>query len=253
MELENLIQWRCIVIEILYVVIGVIAGAIIGYYIRRNIGEGKINNAENLAKNILDDAKRDGEAHKKELLLEAKEDIHKMRTEVEKENRERRSEIQRLEKRVITKEETVDKRAESLERKEDKLSKKVKTLEDKELLIDELYEDQLKELERLSGLTSEEAKSILLDGIQKEISHESAVMIKEMENQTKQEADKRGREIISTAIQRFAANHVAETTVTVVTLPNDEMKGRIIGREGRNIRALETLTGIEIGRASCRE
>lgn len=194
----------------------------------------------------MEDAKRDGEAHKKELLLEAKEDIHKLRTEVEKENRERRTEIQELEKRIIKKEETVDKRAESLEKKEDIISKKTKHLEEKELSVNELYDRQLKELERLSGLTSEQAKSILLDDVEKEITHESAIMIKEIENRTKQEADKKAREIISTAIQRFAADHVAETTVTVVTLPNDEMKGRIIGREGRNIRALETLTGIDL-------
>ena len=180
------------------------------------------------------------------MLLEAKEEIHRSRTEAEKEARERRNEIQKLEKRILTKEETVDRRAESIEKKEDAITKKNKQLEDKEAHIDELVQKEMEELERLSGLTSEEAKEILLDGIKKDIMHESVVMIKDMEYQTKQEADKKAREIISTAIQRFAADHVAETTVTVVTLPNDEMKGRIIGREGRNIRTLETLTGIDL-------
>ena len=177
------------------------------------------------------------------MLLEAKEEIHRSRTEAEKEARERRNEIQKLEKRILTKEETVDRRAESIEKKEDAITRKNKQLEDKEAHIDELVQKEMEELERLSGLTSEEAKEILLDGIKKDIMHESVVMIKDMEYQTKQEADKKAREIISTAIQRFAADHVAETTVTVVTLPNDEMKGRIIGR---NIRTLETLTGIDL-------
>ncbi len=179
-------------------------------------------------------------------MLEAKEEIHRLRTESERENRERRNEIQKLERRILNREESLDKKSESIERKEETIAKKNRQLEEKEVAITKLYESQLMELERLSGLTSEEAKELLLDGIRKEISHESAVMIKEMEYEAKQEADKKAREIISTAIQRYAADHVAETTVTVVSLPNDEMKGRIIGREGRNIRALETLTGIDL-------
>lgn len=179
-------------------------------------------------------------------MLEAKEEIHRLRTESERENRERRNEIQKLERRILNREESLDKKSESIEKKEETIAKKNRQLEEKELAITKLYESQLMELERLSGLTSEEAKELLLDGIRKEISHESAVMIKEMEYEAKQEADKKAREIISTAIQRYAADHVAETTVTVVSLPNDEMKGRIIGREGRNIRALETLTGIDL-------
>ncbi len=218
--------------------------------IRKHIGEGKINNAEELSKKIIEnagkEAERNAEAKKKELLLEAKEEIHRSRTEAEKEARERRNEIQKLERRILNKEETIDRRSESIEKKEDQIARKNKQLEDKELLIDELVVKQREELERLSGLTSEDAKELLLDTIKKEIEHESVVMIKDMEYQTKQDADKKAREIISTAIQRFAADHVAETTVTVVTLPNDEMKGRIIGREGRNIRTLETLTGIDL-------
>jgi len=240
MELENLIRWRCLVIEkLIFAILGLLIGIIAGYLIRRYIGEGKIKNAEELAKKISEDAERDGEARKKELLLEAKEEIHKSRNESEKDLRERRNELQKLERRVLHKEET-------FEKKEEQLSKKNKYLEEKEEAINDLYEKQTKELERLSGLTSDEAKELLLNDIKKEIVHESAIMIKDMESKAKEEADKRAREIITTAIQRCAADHVAETTVTVVALPNDEMKGRIIGREGRNIRTLETLTGIDL-------
>ena len=179
-------------------------------------------------------------------MLEAKEEIHKARTEVEKENRERRNEVQKMERRVLHKEETLDRKSESIEKKEEQLLKKSRFLEEKEESINGLYEQQTLELERLSGLTSDQAKELLLDDIKKDITHESAIMIKDMESKAKEEADKRAREIITTAIQRCAADHVAESTVTVVALPNDEMKGRIIGREGRNIRTLETLTGIDL-------
>jgi ribonuclease Y len=178
--------------------------------------------------------------------LEAKEEIHRIRTENEKENRERRSEIQKLERRLLNKEESIDRKSESLEKKEELLAKRSKELDEKETRIDELYSEQVEELERLSGLTSDEAKELLLNDIRKEISHESALMIKEAENKSKEEAEKKAREIISCAIQKCAADHVTESTVTVVALPNDEMKGRIIGREGRNIRTLETLTGIDL-------
>lgn len=217
-----------------------------GFYIRKTIGEGKINNAEELAKRIIEDANRDAETHKKEVLLEAKEEIHKIRIENEKENRERRSEIQKLERRLLNREESIDKKSDALDRKEESLNKKSKNLSEKEVLIEDLYLKQVEELERLSGLTSDEAKELLLNDIKKEIAHESAILVKEMENRAKEEAEKKAREIISCAIQKCAADHVAETTVTVVPLPNDEMKGRIIGREGRNIRTLETLTGIDL-------
>lgn len=247
MELENLIQWRCLVIDsLMFIILGLVIGIIAGYLIRRYIGEGKIKNAEELAKKIMEDAEKDGEARKKELLLEAKEEIHKSRSEVEKETRERRNEVQKLERRVLHKEETLDRKSESIEKKEEQISKKNRLLEEKEESINELYEKQTLELERLSGLTTEEAKEELLNEIRKEVVHESAIMIKDMESKAKEEADKKAREIITTAIQRCAADHVAETTVTVVALPNDEMKGRIIGREGRNIRTLETLTGIDL-------
>ena len=170
----------------------------------------------------------------------------RLKNEVEKENRERRSEIQKLEKRIITKEENLERKSENLEKKEESLSKKKKEIEDIKSKIDEVYESQVLELERLSGLTSDDARELLLNETRKEIVHESAMMIKELENQAKEDSEKNAREIISIAIQKYAADHVAETTVTVVTLPNDEMKGRIIGREGRNIRTLETLTGIDL-------
>lgn len=247
MKLENLIQRGCFVIEkLIYAILGIIIGIIAGYFIRRYIGEGKINNAEELAKKIMEDAVRDGETIKKEHLLEAKEEIHKSRNEIEREIRERRNEIQKLERRILNKEETIDRKSESIEKKEELIAKKNLELEAKESSINELYERQILELERLSGLTTEEAKELLLQGIRNEVAHESAIMIKEMESKAKEEADKKAREIVTIAIQRCAADHVAETTVTVVTLPNDEMKGRIIGREGRNIRTLETLTGIDL-------
>jgi ribonuclease Y len=244
--LKILYKWRCLVIEILFAILGAIIGILVGYFIRKTIGEGKINNAEELAKRTIDEATKQGEASKKELLLEAKEEIHRLRNEAERENRERRSELQKLERRVMNKEESIDKKTDSIERKEEQLAKKLKEVEDKETQINGIYQSQVLELERLSGLSSDEAKEILLDEIRKEIVHESAIMIKEMESKAKEEAEKKAREIITIAIQKYAADHVTETTVTVVALPNDEMKGRIIGREGRNIRTLETLTGIDL-------
>ena len=231
---------------LLGVLIGTIIGAVAGFSVRKFIAEGKINNAEELAKRILEDANKEAENVQKEHLLEAKEEVHRIRVENEKENRERRSEIQKLEKRLLTKEESLDRRSENLERKEDSLLKKAKKIEEKEMSVEDLYEQQVGKLEEISGFTTEDAKEVLLNNVKKEITYESAVMIKEKEAEAKMEADRKAREIISCAIQRSAADHVAETTVTVVSLPNDEMKGRIIGREGRNIRALETLTGIDL-------
>ena len=178
--------------------------------------------------------------------MEAKEEIHRMRSEMERENKERRADLQRHERRLVQKEENLDKKIDSFERKEEKLASKEARLNATQEKVDALYQKQLDELERLSGLTSEEAKQELLDSLADEVKHESAMLIKDLEQQAKDEADKKAREIISLAIQRCAADHVAETTVSVVGLPNDEMKGRIIGREGRNIRTLETLTGIDL-------
>jgi len=218
----------------------------IGYWIRKKTAEAKIISAEEAAKKIIVDAERSSESKKKEALVEAKEEIHKLRSELEREIKERRSELQRLERRLLQKEENLDRKVDSLEKKEEILSRKEAEVDKSQEKINELYAKQLTELERLSGLTSEEARTLLLDNAREEIKHETAIMIKELEQQAKEDADKKARNIISLAIQRCAADHVAETTVSVVALPNDEMKGRIIGREGRNIRTLETLTGIDL-------
>ncbi|MDR1702983.1 MAG: ribonuclease Y [Sporomusaceae bacterium] len=231
---------------ILTAIIAGLLGVGAGYLTRKNIAEAKIASAEDAALKIMDDAQKSSEAKKKELLLEAKEEIHKIRNEVDRETKERRVELQRLERRLLQKEENLDRKIDSLEKKEEIFSRKEAELDKSQEKINELYTKQVAELERLSGLTSEEARTLLLANVEEEIKHESAMLIKEIEQQTKDEADKRAKEIISLAIQRCAADHVAETTVSVVSLPNDEMKGRIIGREGRNIRTLETLTGIDL-------
>ncbi|WP_091349309.1 ribonuclease Y [Anaerobranca gottschalkii] len=218
----------------------------IGYIIRKLIAEAKISSAEQEALRIIEEAKKEAEGKKREIILEAKEDILKLRSEFEKESKERRLEIQRLEKRIIQKEETLDKKIENLEKKEENLNKKEMEIAELQRSLEDIQLQQIKELERISALTTSEAKEILLSNVKKEIQHEMAMMIKEVEEQAKEEAEKKARNIISLAIQRCAADHVAESTVSVVPLPNDEMKGRIIGREGRNIRALETLTGIDL-------
>ena len=223
-----------------------VLGAAAGYFIRKNIAEAKIAAAEDAARKIIEDANKAGEAKKKEVLLEAKEEIHKSRSELDREVKERRNELQRLERRLVQKEENLERKIDSLEKKEENLSRKEADLDKSQDKINDLYAKQLAELERLSGLTSEEARNLLLSNVEEEIKHETAMLIKDLEQQAKEEADKKAREIISLAIQRCAADHVAETTVSVVALPNDEMKGRIIGREGRNIRTLETLTGIDL-------
>ena len=226
--------------------IGIVVAFIAGYFLRKSLAEAKIISAEKEAEKIVEDAKKDGEAKKREAILEVKEETLKLRNEVEKENRERRSEIQRLERRLVQKEETLDRKTESIEKKEDTLARKENDIDNLKNQLTELNGKQRAELERLSCLTSEDARQLLLSNIESEIKHDAAKLIKEIENQAKEEADKRARNIISQAIQRCAADHVAETTVSVVALPNDEMKGRIIGREGRNIRTLETLTGIDL-------
>jgi len=227
------------------VVVGLL-GAGIGYLVRKNVAESKIATAEETAIRIIAEAEQTGEAKRKEAVMEAKEEIHRMRSEMERENKERRADLQRHERRLVQKEENLDKKIDSFERKEEKLASKEARLNATQDKLDALCQKQLDELERLSGLTSEEAKQELLDSLADEVKHESAMLIKDLEQQAKDEADKKAREIISLAIQRCAADHVAETTVSVVGLPNDEMKGRIIGREGRNIRTLETLTGIDL-------
>lgn len=226
--------------------IALAVGVGIGFIYRRQVAESKIGSAEQKAKEILEQAEKTAVARNKDLLMEAKEDIHRMRGELERETKESRAELQKVERRLVQKEENLDKKAESYEKKEEKIAEKEQLLAATQEKVDALYRQQILELERLSGLTQEQAKQELLSSLESEVKHDSAVLIKELEQQTKDEADKKAREIISLAIQRCAADHVAETTVSVVELPNDEMKGRIIGREGRNIRTLEILTGIEL-------
>ena len=231
---------------IIAAVVGLAIGIVAGYFTRKNISEAKIGEADSLAKNIIDQANKDAETMKKEKLLEAKEEIHKFRSDAEKENRERRSELQKYERRVIQKEESLDRKQQSMENKESNLNQKLRTVDEKQKEVEAIKVKQLEKLEDISGITSEKAKDIILSNAEKEVRHEMSIMIKEIETQAKEDAEKKSREIIGYAIQKCAADHVAETTVTVVNLPNDEMKGRIIGREGRNIRTLETLTGIDL-------
>ena len=225
---------------------GVILGALIGFNYRKHIAESKIGVAETRAEKIVEDAKKEAEARKKEILLEAKEESIRTRNDLEREVRERRNELQRNERRLIQKEEALDKKADSYEKKEEILNKKIDELDKLKEETDALLSKQVAELERISGFTSEQAKEHLLAIIENDVKHEAALMIKKIEGQAKLDADKKAREIVANAIQKCAVDHVAESTVSVVQLPNDEMKGRIIGREGRNIRALETLTGIDL-------
>jgi len=219
---------------------------LIGYFLRKKVAEKKIKSAEERSDEIVFEARKAAETAKKEKLLEAKEELHTLRADLEKETRERRGEIQRLERRNLQKEETLDKKIVAIEKKDDKLNNKVKQLENREESVEKLYQDQINELERISGYTTEEAKHQLLTDVEKEIRHDAVVLVKEIENTAKEEAEKKAQEIIAIAVQRCAADFVAESTVSVVNLPNDEMKGRIIGREGRNIRALESLTGVDL-------
>ncbi len=231
---------------ILIALVTAIIAAFIGYMARKKIAEGKINQAEIVAKEIVEKAEKDSETVKKEKIIEAKEEIHKMRNEFDRDYKERRSELQKFEKRLIQKEEHLDKKIAQQEDKETKLSEKLKTITEKENQIEEIKTQQLEKLEGISNLTTEEAKSQILANAEREVRHDLALKIKELEHEAKDEADKKAREIVAYAIQKCSADHVAETTVSVVSLPNDEMKGRIIGREGRNIRTLETLTGVDL-------
>ena len=237
-------------IVIAVAIVLVIVSAVISHFVTvsnlKKNAESKIGNAENKAREIIDDAVKTAEAKKKESLLEIKEESIKNKNELERESKERRSELQRYEKRVLSKEEALDKRSEAIEKREASFTAKEEQLKQREKKVDELSQQRVQELERISGLTSEQAKEYLLKTVEEDVKHDTAKMIKEMEAQAKEEADKKAKECVVTAIQRCAADHVAETTISVVQLPNDEMKGRIIGREGRNIRTLETLTGVEL-------
>ena len=234
------------VIDIISILLGIAVGIIAGYFVRKNIYESKIGQANSEADRIIKQAEDDSKRIHKEKLLEAQEEIHKLRTESERENKERRSDLQKFERRVIQKEEILDKKLQNLEQKETSLGDKLKNVAKKEEEIEAIKTQQLEKLERIAGITSDKAKEIILTNAERDVRREMSIMIKEIESQAKEEAEKKSREIIGYAIQKCAADHVAETTVTVVNLPNDEMKGRIIGREGRNIRTLETLTGIDL-------
>ena len=235
-----------IVVKIIIAACGLLVGALIGYIYRKNVGEKAIGSAEQKAKNLILDAENKSETMKKEAILEAKEEAHRLRSEAERDARERRAEIQRSERRLIQKEESIDRKLENIERKEESITQKEQALVNKQKDLDTVISKQLEELERISGYTVEEAKAILLSNVEKEVRHDASLMIKDIESKAKEEADKKAKYIITNAIQRCAADHVAESTVSVVALPNDEMKGRIIGREGRNIRAIETLTGVDL-------
>lgn len=231
---------------ILGLLVGLAIGALIGYAMRKSMAEKAIGSAEIEAKRLLDDAGREADTLKKAALVEAKDDAYKIRNEADQEARERRAEVQSIEKRLLQKEDSLDRKAQSLEQKESNLHNKEQKLDEERKAIDVLVEAQKQELERVAGMTGDEAKSILFKQVEEEIDHDLAVMIKEKEQAAKEDADKMARNLISGAIQRCAADHVAESTVSVVALPNDEMKGRIIGREGRNIRTLESLTGVDL-------
>ncbi|MFD0943392.1 ribonuclease Y [Savagea faecisuis] len=238
---------------IISALLGFIVGAIVLYFYNKNVNESKVTGAKHQATQIVEEAKREAEAMKKEALLEAKDENHKLRIEAEAEIRERRSEVAKQENRLMQREELLDRKDETLNRKEEsldqwesQLTKKQQHIEQMERKAEELLTTQQTELERIAALTREEAKTYILESVEKELAVDIAVMTKESEQRAKEESEKKAREILSLALQRFAADHVAETTVSVVNLPNDEMKGRIIGREGRNIRTIETLTGIDL-------
>ncbi|MFD1030943.1 ribonuclease Y [Metaplanococcus flavidus] len=238
---------------IIFALLGIFVGMFVGYFVMKKSNDSKMAGAKNSAEQIIEDAKREAEALKKEALLEAKDENHKLRTETESDIRERRSELQKQENRLLQREENLDrkddalnKREAGLERKDEALAEKQQHIEQMESKAEDLVQQQQSEMERISSLTREEAKSIILQQVENELSTDIAVMVKETEARAKEESDKKAKNILSLAMQRFAADHVAETTVSVVNLPNDEMKGRIIGREGRNIRTLETLTGIDL-------
>ncbi len=230
--------------------VAVVVAAVITYFVTvsfmKKDASSKIGNAENKAREIIDEALKTAETKKREALLEVKEESIKTKNELDKEIKERRAEAQRYERRIQQKEENIDKKADAIEKKEASLAAKEESLNKMKEEVSKLNEQRVQELERISGLTSEQAKDYLLKIVEDEVKHETAVMIKEYESRAKEEADKKAKEIVVSSIQRCAADHVSETTISVVQLPNDEMKGRIIGREGRNIRTLETMTGVDL-------
>ena len=239
-------MWQVVVAIVVTLVIAVPAAALIATSYQKKMVEAKLGNADEKAREIIDEALKAAETKKRESLLEVKEESIRTKNELDKEIKERRAEAQRYERRVQQKEENIDKKADAIEKKEASLAEKEEALAKQREEISKLSEQRLQELERISGLTSEQAKDYLLKIVEDEVKHETAVLIKEMESRAKEEADKKAKEYVVTAIQKCAADHVSETTISVVQLPNDEMKGRIIGREGRNIRTLETMTGVDL-------
>ena len=239
-------EWYHYLIIVLAAAVGIIIGCAIGFAYRKKVAEREIGSAEAEATRLINEAIRNGENRKKEMLLEAKDEIHKSRTDLEKEVKDRRAELTKQERRLEQKEATLDKKTEAFERKEEELSRRLADAAKTQEAAEEAHKQQLTTLEKISGLTQEEAKQFLLRSVEEDVRHDAAMKIKEIEQQLKDEAEEKAREIIATAIQRCAADHAAETTVSVVPLPNDEMKGRIIGREGRNIRTLETVTGVDL-------
>ncbi len=238
--------YLAIILIVVGTVVGIAAGFGVGVGYRKKVAEREIGSAEAEATRLINEAIRSGESRKKEMLLEAKDEIHKSRTEYEKEVKERRAEISKQERRLQQKEETLDKKADTFERKEEELARKMAAVAETQDEAERIRKQQLSKLESISGLSQEQAKQQLLKSVEEEVRHDTALKIKEIEQQMKDEADEKAREILSIAIQRCAADHAAEATVSVVPLPNDEMKGRIIGREGRNIRTLETITGVDL-------
>ena len=235
------------VIAIIVLVLGILLILAGLYLIKSNKDKAeKIGNAEEKARNIIDEALKAAETKKREGLLELKEETLRNKNELERESKERRAELQKFEKRVLAKEEALDRKGDSLEKRESQLASREDKLNKRQAEVDALSEKRVQELERISGLTSEQAKDYLLKTVEDEVKHETAMLVKELETRAKEEAGKKAKEYVVTAIQKCAADHVAETTISVVPLPNDEMKGRIIGREGRNIRTLETMTGVDL-------
>ena len=235
-----------IIVGIAALVVGALVGFVVGRIYRRNATENTITTAKQEAARIVTAAVSEAETKKKETLLEAKDEIHRLRTEADKELRERRSEVQRQERRLVQKEENIDKKLENLEHKEENLNKKLKNVEEKLLEVETVKRSQFEMLEKISGYTKEQAKDYLLKALEDELVHEKAAKIMEYDQKLHEEADEKARQIISCAIQRCAAGHAAEATVSVIPLPDDELKGRIIGREGRNIRTLESMTGVDL-------
>ncbi len=231
---------------VLLLVVTAVICVSVGYIYRRHIAEAKVEKAEDAVKRLIVDAQKKAEAVKKETVLEAKEEVHALRTEFDRESKERRNEIQRVERRLVQREETLDKKVANVEAKEEQVNKRLKEITKRKEEIDQTFADQIEQLEKISGMTSDDAKNLLLEKVEQETRRDMAIYVREIETRAKEDADKKSREIIANAIQKYAADHVAENTVSVVSLPNDEMKGRIIGREGRNIRALETATGIDL-------